>query len=225
VTAARPTEPTTETTGLVIRTPRRYDLRLWLASWGREGRFRDEEVRLARLGPGERVLDVGCGTGSLTIAAARAVGRTGGVTGVDPSIEMIGRARSKARRAGVGVDFLATAGEALPFPDEAFDVVLMSLVLHQLPSDALHGAMFQVRRVLAPGGRLFVVDLGTPVPGQRTVHSHGTRAAGGTPFSLDRLETFFEHLGLGIVERGDVAFRFRRLEPLRYVLAELPATV
>jgi len=222
VTAARPTEPTTQTSGLVIRTPRRYDLRLWLASWGREGRFRDEEVRLARLRTGERVLDVGCGTGSLTIAAARAVGKVGSVTGVDPSVEMIGRAHSKARRAGVDADFLATAGEALPFPDDAFDVVLMSLVLHQLPSDALHGTMFQVRRVLAPGGRLFVVDLGTPEPGQRTVHSHGTRAAGGTPFSLDRLEMFFEHLGLAIVERGDIAFRFRRLEPLRFVLAELP---
>ncbi len=221
--SAHPTEPSTETTGLVIRTPRRYDLRLWLASWGREGRFRDEEVGLARLRPGERVLDVGCGTGSLTIAAARAVLPGGRVTGIDPSVEMVGRAAAKARRARVDAAFIATAGEALPFPDDAFDVVLISLVLHQLPSDALHATMFQVRRVIAPGGRLFVVDLGTPEPGKRTVHSHGTPASGGTPFSLERLEMFFEHLGLTIVDRGDIAFRFRRLEPLRYVLAEAPA--
>ena len=80
--------------------------------------------------------------------------------------------------------------------------------------------MFQVRRVLKPGGRLFVVDLGTPEPGKRTVHSHGASSSGRTPFTLDGLEMFFDHLGLRIVERGDIAFRFRNLEPLRYLLAE-----
>ncbi|HEY7936118.1 MAG TPA: methyltransferase domain-containing protein [Candidatus Limnocylindrales bacterium] len=220
MTLAQPPEPSTRTSGLVIRTPRRYDLRLWLGSRGREGRFRDEEIRLARIRPGERVLDLGCGTGSLAIAAARAVGRAGTVTAIDPSNEMLARARSKARRARVDATFVATAGEALPFPDAGFDVVLISLVLHQLPSDALHGTMVQVRRVLRPGGRLFVVDLGTPEAGKRTVHSHGTPASGGARFTLDGLEMFFDHLGLRVVERGDIEFRFRNLEPLRYVLAE-----
>jgi ubiquinone/menaquinone biosynthesis C-methylase UbiE len=219
-------DPTTETTGLVIRTPRRYDLRLWLASRGREARFRDEEVRLARIAPGDRVLDVGCGTGSLTIAAARAAGPTGRVVGVEPGIEMIERARTKARRARVPVEFIATAGEALPFPDDAFDVVFVSLVLHQLPSDPLHGTTSQIRRVLAPGGRLLAVDLGRPVPGQRTVHSHGHGSSGGDGgprFDLDRVGMLFEHVGLRIVDRGPIAFRFRNLEPLRYLLAEAPA--
>jgi ubiquinone/menaquinone biosynthesis C-methylase UbiE len=216
-------EPTTETTGLVIRTPRRYDFRLWLASWGREGRFRDEEIRLARITPGDRVLDVGCGTGSLTIAAARAAGPTGRVVGVEPGIEMIERARAKARRAGLQIEFVATAGEALPFPDGSFDVVLVSLVLHQLPSEPLHGTMGEIRRVLAPGGRFLAVDLGTPVPGQRTVHSHGQRPAGtGQRFEFDRLGMMFEHMGLSVVDRGPIAFRFRNLEPLRYILAEAP---
>lgn len=223
MTGAQPTGPSTQTSGLVIRTPRRYDFRLWLGSWGREGRFRAEELGHARIRPGERVLDLGCGTGSLAIAAARAVGPKGAVTGVDPSVEMVARARSKARRARVDAAFVETAGEALPFPAAAFDVVLISLVLHQLPPDALHGTMFQVQRVLKPGGRLLVVDLGTPEPGKRTVHSHGTPASGRTPFSLDRLEQLFEHLGLAILERGDIAFRFRNVEPLRYVLAQAPA--
>jgi ubiquinone/menaquinone biosynthesis C-methylase UbiE len=223
VSGAQRTEPTTQTSGHLIRTPRRYDLGLWYRSWGREGRFRDEQIRLARLRPGDRVLDLGCGTGSLSIAAARVVGPTGAVTGIDPSLEMVARARSKAHRAHVDATFVATAGEALPFPGAAFDVVLISLVLHQLPSDALHGAMFQVRRVLKPGGRLFVVDLGTPEPGKRTVHSHAAHASARTPFTLEGLEMFFDHLGLPVVERGDVAFRFRGLEPLRYVLAEAPS--
>ena len=216
-------QATTQTSGLVIRTPRRYDLQLWLASFGREGRFRSEEVRLARIAPGDRVLDVGCGTGSLTIAAARAVGASGSATGVDPSEEMIERARAKGRQARVAATFLATAGEALPFADGSVDVVLLSLVLHQLPPDALHATMAQVRRVLAPGGRLLVVDLGTPVPGQRTVHSHAARHAGSAAlFEVVRVGQLLEHLGLTIVEQGPIAFRFRWVEPLRYILASLP---
>jgi ubiquinone/menaquinone biosynthesis C-methylase UbiE len=219
-------QPTTDTSGLVIRTPRRYDLRLWLASWGREGRFRDEEVRLARIRPGDRVLDIGCGTGSLTIAAARAAGPTGRVVGVEPGVEMLERARAKARRARLPIEFVATAGEALPFPAASFDVVLLSLVLHQLPSEPLHGTMSQIRRVLAPGGRLLAVDLGTPVPGQRTVHSNrhaSAGGAGGPRFDLGRVGMLFEHVGLEIVERGPVDFRFHNLEPLEYLLAEAPA--
>jgi Methylase involved in ubiquinone/menaquinone biosynthesis len=222
MTAAPLPEPTTETTGRVIRTPWRYDLGLWLGSWGREGRFRDEELRIARVASGERVLDVGCGTGSLAIAAARIVGPNGRVVGVDPSVEMIGRARAKARAKRLPVEFVATAGEALPFPDDAFDLVTISLVLHQLPSDALHATMAQVRRMLAPGGRLLAVDLGEAVPGRRTVHSHA--AGPGIQFDLDRVGMLFEHLGLTIVQRGPIAFQFRRLEPLRYLLAEAPPT-
>ena len=214
--------PSTETTGLVIRTPFRYDLRALLGTWGREGRFRREEVRLAGIVPGDRVLDVGCGTGSLTIEAARAAGPTGRVVGIEPGIEMIERARGKAKRARLAIEFVATAGEALPFPDGSFDVVLISLVLHQLPSDALHATMAQVRRVLAPGGRLLAVDLGTPIPGQRTVHSHRPSPAGGERFDLDRVGMLFEHLGLSIVARGPIEFRFRNLEPLVYLLAAAP---
>jgi ubiquinone/menaquinone biosynthesis C-methylase UbiE len=218
-----PPEATTATSGIVIRTPRRYDWRMWLHARGREGRFRAEEVRLARVRPGDRVLDLGCGTGSLTIALARAAGPGGRVVGVDPGVEMVGRARSKTRRMANPPEFVATAGEALPFPADAFDVVVVSLVLHQLDSAALHGTMAQVRRVLAPGGRLLAVDLGTPIPGQRTVHSHGNvLPGGGARFDLDRVGMLFEPVGLEIVERGPIAFRFRGLEPLRYLLAEAP---
>ena len=217
-------EPSTATTGLVIRTPRRYDWRMWLHSRGREGTFRAEEIRLARIRPGERVLDVGCATGSLAIAAARVVGSSGRVAGVDPSGEMIGRASAKARRARVPVEFVATAGEALPFPAAAFDVVILSLVLHQLPIDALHATVAQVRRVLAPGGRLLLVDLDLSGPVGNTVHAHAGRHVGGDRqrFDLDRVGLLVEQIGLTIVERGPITFRFRGLEPLRYVLAEAP---
>ena len=218
--AARTPEASTTTTGLVIRTPIRYDLRVWWHTAGRATHFRDEEVRLARIQRGDRVLDVGCGTGSLAIAAARVAGREGRVVGIDPSPEMIRWARTKARLRRAPVEFIATAGEALPFPAASFDVVTVSLVLHQLPSDALHATAGQIRRVLAADGRLLAVDLGKPVAGQRTVHSHrASHGDGSGPFDLDRVGMLFEHLGLTIVESGDIPHRFRSLEPLRYLLA------
>jgi SAM-dependent methyltransferase len=143
---------------------------------------------------------------------------------------MVGRAAAKARRAGAAVELIATAGEALPFPAASFDVVTLSLVLHQLPLDALHATMGQVRRVLAPGGRLLLVDLDLSNPTGNTVHAHAARGAGSHDhggrtdqrFDLDRVGLLVEHLGLTIVERGPIAFRFRGLEPLRYLLAETP---
>jgi len=209
-----------ETTGLVITTPRRYDLRLWFHTLGREGRFRREQVRLARLAPGESVLDVGCGTGGFAIEAARAVAPGGCVVGLDPSPEMIGWARGKARRKRSRATFEVATAEALPFPDASFDVVTLSLVLHQLPSDALHAGMAEIRRVLRPGGRLFALDIGGPQrEGRRTAHAPHGHHDGDGGFDLERVAMFFDHLGFERLDAGAVDFRFVYLEDLRYVLA------
>src|SRR5215471_15579110 len=68
-----------------------YDLLAWLLTFGRERAFRERLVGLARVDPGDTVLDVGCGTGTLAIAAKRRVGAAGAVHGVDASLEMIER--------------------------------------------------------------------------------------------------------------------------------------
>jgi ubiquinone/menaquinone biosynthesis C-methylase UbiE len=214
------TEERPQTTGVVITTPRRYDLRILLHTRGRERQFREEQVRLAGLAEGDRVLDVGCGTGGFAIAAARAVGPAGSVVGVDPAPEMIGRARSKARRATPPPAFRVAAIEALPFPDASFDAVTISLVLHQLPSDAFHQGMVEVRRVLRPGGRLFVLDMGGPQPeGRRTAHAPHGHHPGHGGFDLEAVRMFFDHLGFETIETGPFGFRLIYLERLRYVLA------
>ena len=215
---AAPERP--ETTGIVISTPREYDLRMLLHTRGREGRFRAEQVRLARLAPGDAVLDVGSGTGSFGIAAARAVGPAGSVTGIEPSPEMVARSVAKARRARSSATFTVAAVEALPFPDATFDVVTISLVLHQLPSDAFHRGMVEVRRVLKPGGRLLAVDMGGPqTSGRRTAHAPHGMTGGHAAFDLDRVSMFFEHLGFELIEEGPFPFSFLYLESLRFVLA------
>lgn len=148
------------TEGIVIRWPRFYDLLLQVVTLGRERAIRDAIIAAARLAPGQRVLDVGCGTGTLALAAAGAVGPQGRVHGIDPAPEMIARARAKAARAGAGVDFQVGVIEALAFPAGSVDVVLSTLVFHHLPPPLQTEGLAEIRRVLASGGRLVLVDFG-----------------------------------------------------------------
>src|SRR5215470_15161329 len=106
--------------GLVLHAAATYDLLITLVTLGRERAFRERMLRLAHLEPGESVLDVGCGTGSLAIAAKRQVGQTGTVYGLDASPEMIARAEKKARKAGIDVGFKNAFAQSLPFPDAQF---------------------------------------------------------------------------------------------------------
>ena len=148
-----------ETKGKVIRWARFYDLATWLMSFGREPGIRRMTIELAGIKKGERVLDVGCGTGTLTIAARRQAGPTGEVHGIDPSAEMIAVASEKAAKAGVDAQFQTAVMEKLPFPDGHFDLVLSSLMLHHLPADVKRAGFAEVNRVLKPGGRFLAVDL------------------------------------------------------------------
>lgn len=104
------------TTGIVLHRAFLYDLFLWLVSLGIERVYRQKTLDLASLKPGESVLDIGCGTGTLAIAAKQRVGPAGSVYGVDASPEMLVRAGKKASKAGTEVVFQQGVVEALPFP-------------------------------------------------------------------------------------------------------------
>ncbi|MFP5220334.1 MAG: class I SAM-dependent methyltransferase [Actinomycetes bacterium] len=113
----------------------------------------------ARLAPGERVLDVACGTGLVARLAAEAVGPEGTVAGLDPTPGMLQLARSVSP---AGIDWYEAPAEAMPLPDAAFDVVLCAMGL-QFFEDKLQG-LREMRRVLAPGGRAVVSTPGPTPP-------------------------------------------------------------
>lgn len=159
-----------QTTGMTIRwwAPL-YDAVAWLSTGGQEGAIRRETIAAARITPGASVLDVGCGTGTLAIAAAKKAKTDGEVHGIDASPEMIELARRKAAKKGVAATFHVAPIEALPFPDATFDVVLSTFMLHHLPDDVKRAGFAEVHRVLKPGGHLLAVDL---ADGNRTIIGH-----------------------------------------------------
>jgi ubiquinone/menaquinone biosynthesis C-methylase UbiE len=148
------------THGLVLHWAARYDLLAWLLTHGRERELREAIIRLAELRQGNDVLDIGCGTGTLAIAASGHVGNTGAVTGIDPSPPMIARANRKAVKAGAPVTFHVAVAESLPFPDRRFDVVFSTLMLHHLPRKTRQQCAGEIKRVLKAGGRVVAVDFG-----------------------------------------------------------------
>ena len=199
------------TTGVVLHAAVTYDLLVRLLTLGRERAFREKILRLACLASGETVLDVGCGTGTLAIAAKRHVGPAGAVYGIDASQEMISRADKKARRAGAEVVFTNGLAQALPFPDAQFDAVLTTMMLHHLPPKARQQCAFEMRRVLKPGGRVLAVDFAGAAPPRRHLFAHFHRHG---HVAVRDMSSLLDDVGLNRVESGAVG-----IGSLHFVLA------
>jgi len=127
----------------------------------RESIFKRQLVEQARIAKGQRVLDVGCGTGTLTVLlkedqpAAEVVGVDG-----DPKILEI--ARSKIAKAGLNIALDYGLSFELPYQNNTFDRVIFSLVLHHLTRENKIRSLKEAFRVLKPAGELHVADLGRP---------------------------------------------------------------
>ena len=196
-------DPAADRPGLTLHAAFFYDLTVWLMTLGRERAFREKLLHLAGLKPGEDVLDVGCGTGSLAIAAKRRVGPAGTVFGIDASPEMLARAKKKARVAGLAVIFRNAAAQALPFAEGQFDIVLSTLMLHHLPRKSREQCVREINRVLKPGGHVLMVEFAASGGKRHDLlghfHRHGS-------VSLSDMITLFRDPGLHIEDSGGLGF-------------------
>jgi ubiquinone/menaquinone biosynthesis C-methylase UbiE len=201
-------------------------------------------VDLADLRPGERVLDVGCGTGVVARLAAERVGPDGSVAGADPSPGMLEVAREAAQTAAIPISWYETSAEAMPLPDAAFDVVFCQVAL-QFVADK-PAALREMRRVLAPGGRVYV---STPSPGpffdvmDEAFARHGMAEAAGfvravfsfnDPAEARRLfqSTGFENVNARRIEKRlrlpagqEFFWQYLNSTPLGGAVAQLPTDV
>ena len=127
-------------------------------------RFRRKQIALSGIRSGERVLDVGCGTGSLAILAGIAAGESGEAAGIDIAPNMIATARGKAEKAGLNIDFRVASVDNLPYPDDHFDVVTSTMMFHHLPVGIKVRGLREILRVLKADGRFFLCDFLSPHP-------------------------------------------------------------
>jgi len=134
----------------------RYDLMNDLMSLGLHRAWKAFVVALARIRPGEQVLDIATGTGDLARALARRVGPSGCVCMTDINGTMLARGRARAIDAGLLLPAVQCDAERLPFPDASFDCVTVGFGLRNMTrKDA---ALREMSRVLRRGGRLFVLE-------------------------------------------------------------------
>lgn len=152
-------ETAAQTEGRMIRWASFYDAFTNILTLGHIGMLRSMTVDLSQIMPSDKVLDVGCGTGGVTIPVKQRVGKNGQAAGIDPAPEMIAVARKKAARAELEIDFRVGVIESLPYPDASFDVVTSSLMMHHLPHEVQFKGLAEIRRVLKPGGRIFIADM------------------------------------------------------------------
>lgn len=141
----------------VEHAPERYDWAVRVMTFGQLDKIKG--MIAERIQPGDKVLDIGCGTGTL---ALRCIERGAHVTGLDPNEYMLGEAEKRCANAGHSDRFVAVRDSVTQlhkhFEDESFDVITATMCLGEFPEEYLDYVMQDCRRILKPGGRLLVGD-------------------------------------------------------------------
>ncbi len=141
-----------------------YDpaIKLLFLPLGGERRYRRRLLKFLSPQTGEKILDLGCGTGTNTLELARFVGN-GKVIGIDISSKMIEVAQKKLKQSGLtNLQFVKGTSHQLPFENNSFDKILTSFALHEMEENIRLATLKEVNRVLKPQGELFVIELHLP---------------------------------------------------------------
>jgi ubiquinone/menaquinone biosynthesis C-methylase UbiE len=195
-----------------------YDSYMRAMTLGRERTLRETTVRLAQIQPGDCVLEVGCGTGTLTLAAKRQAGPSGKVFGIDIIPGMIELAERKATQAKEDVTFQLGSFDDIPFPANHFDVVMCSFMIFHMSEMTRLKGIAEAYRVLKPQGRLLVLDVASP---SRPLPRAIARMLLGDMLKHDLRELLplMEASGFSDAETGPARFRILGLSVLAFVRA------
>lgn len=122
---------------------------------------REFVLNFSEIKPGERVLDIGCGTGEQAVYFAK---KGAIVAGIDINPKMVGCALKKKEKEGPNIYFQGGDATDLPFLDPVFDLAVISLVLHEIESKDRDKVISEMKRVVKKGGRLIFIDFNCPLP-------------------------------------------------------------
>jgi len=193
-----------------------YDSYMRKVTFGRERTLRETTVSLAQVKPGDCVLEVGCGTGTLTLAAKRQAGPSGKAFGIDVIPGMIELSQRKAAQANEDVTFQLGSIDDIPFSANQFDVVMCSFMIFHMSEMMRRKGIAEIYRVLKPQGRLLVLDLALPTqPLPRTIAR--MLLGGMLQHDLRELRPLMEASGFSDVEIAPVKFRILGLSVLSFV--------
>ena len=163
----------------------------------REDKFKQVLTARANIRPGMEVLDLGCGTGTLTILVKESY-PSASITGIDGDPDVLKMARDKSR--GLNIQWDEGLAFSLPYLDESFDRVVTSLVIHHLVTQDKYRAFQEIYRVLKPNGELYVLDFGaphTPLARFVTGYMHGLEETADN--FAGRIPQFIKEAGFGTV--------------------------
>ncbi len=160
-------------------------------------------LRQAAIRPGHRVLEIGCGTGNMTLLVKRRDPEVE-VIGIDPDPKALVQAQHKAGQVGVSLPLTLSYAQALPYPDGSFDRVLSAFMFHHIPAHAKLDVLREARRVLKGGGSLHLVDFvpaddsSAGVLSRFLHHSHDTRFA-----TADTVPLMMKEAGFAVVTESN----------------------
>lgn len=170
----------------------------------REGLFKRHLIEQASIAPGDKILDLGCGTGTLALQIKQSYPETE-VFGLDADPEILARARAKAQDSGREIHFAQGLSNQLPYEDASFDRVVSTLFFHHLTLAVKRQTVTEIARVLRPGGELHVADWGRPSDPLMHAASLSIRLLDGFEPTRDNLSgalpSVFENVGLARVEQ------------------------